>query len=136
MIQNVCGEVVAAMSARGPPVIDSSEAKILACRKALEFAVDAGFTDLVIEGDNENVMKSVSASGTDLSWLGHIIQDIKWLAHGLRWVSFSSIKRGANSVAHSLARYAKNVDEDLYWLEDIPPPALEALYYDSLHLHE
>ena len=98
--------------------------------------MDAGFTDLVIEGDNENVMRSVSASGADLSRLGHIIQDIKWLAHGLRWVSFSSIKRGANSVAHSLARYAKTVDEELYWVEDIPLPAVEALYYDSQHLHE
>lgn len=97
MIRNVRGEVMAAMSTRGPPVIDSSEAEILACRKALEFAVDAGFMDFVIEGDNENVMRSVSASGADLSRLGHIIQDIKWLAHGLRWVSFSSIKRGANS---------------------------------------
>ena len=127
---------MAAMSARGPPVFDSLEAKIMACRKALEFATDAGFTDLVIEGDNKNVMQLVSASGEDMSRLGHVIQDINWLANGLRIVSFSHVKRGANSVAHSLARFAKNVVNDMYWLEDSPSPALDALYYDLLHLNE
>ncbi|KAL0005020.1 hypothetical protein SO802_012581 [Lithocarpus litseifolius] len=136
VIRNARGEVMAAMSERGPSVVDSTEAKILACRKALAFAIDAGFTDLIIEGDNENVMKLVSASGVDLSRLGHIIQDIKWFAQGLRWMSISCVKRDANSMAHSLARYAKNVVEDMYWLEDNPPPALDALYFDSLHLVE
>ena len=41
-----------------------------------------------------------------------------------------------NSVAHSLAHYARQVDEDTVWLEESPPPALEALYLDSLSIHE
>ena len=45
IIRNGSGEVMASISARGPPIIDSEEAEILACRKALEFAVDAGFRD-------------------------------------------------------------------------------------------
>ena len=36
-------------------------------------------------------------------------------------------------MALALAQYARNtLDEDLYWMEDSPPPALEALYHDSL----
>ena len=36
-------------------------------------------------------------------------------------------------MAHALAQYARNtLDEDLCWMEDSPPPALEALYHDSL----
>ena len=50
-------------------------------------------------------------------------------------MSFSHVKRGANSVVHSLARFAKNVVDDMYWLEDSPSPALDALYYDLLHLN-
>ena len=46
---------MAAMSV-GPPVSSSEEAELLACRKAVEFATDAGFSELVIEGDNSNVM--------------------------------------------------------------------------------
>ena len=39
---------------------DSEEAKVLACRKALEFAVDAGFVELLVEGDNTSVMRNIS----------------------------------------------------------------------------
>ena len=136
IIRNDKGEAMASMSARGPPVYDSEEAEILACRKAMEFATDAGFTELIVEGDNAVVMQTVMAPGAIQSRLGHIIQDIQWLSQGLRWVSFSCVNRGANSVAHVLARYAKHVREDMYWMEDVPPPALNALYLDYLQLNE
>ena len=38
--------------------------------------------------------------------------------------------------AHSLAKYAKNITDVIYWVEDSPPPAVEALYQDSLHIVE
>ena len=47
-----------AMSAKGPQVQDSMEAKVLACRRALEFAIDIGFSELVIEGDSAQVLNS------------------------------------------------------------------------------
>ena len=46
IIRNDKGEVMATMSARGPPVSRSEEAELLACRKAVEFATDAGFSEL------------------------------------------------------------------------------------------
>ena len=39
-------------------------------------------------------------------------------------------------VPHSLAKYAKNITDIIYWVEDSPPPAVEALYQDSLHIIE
>ena len=39
-------------------------------------------------------------------------------------------------VAHSLARYAKNISNDVMWLEDSPPLALESLYHDYLAIME
>ena len=92
IIRNCKGEVMAAMTAKGLLVGGSEEAEILACRRALEFAIDAGFTDLVVEGDNAAIMSSLSSSGADQSRLGHIIQDIQWLANGIRWVCFSQVK--------------------------------------------
>ena len=87
MIRNEKGEVTAAMLAKGRKVGDSEEAKILARITALEFAIDVGFSKLVIKGDNANVMKSISSSGVNQSRLGHIIEDIQRLAHGLCWVN-------------------------------------------------
>ena len=40
-------------------------------------------------------------------------------------------------MAHSLASYARNLSNEMYWIDDSPPPpAVEALYQDSLHIIE
>ena len=67
IIRNYKGEVVAATSARGPIVHSSEEGELLACRKAVEFGIDAGFSRLVIEGDNINVIKAISSQAANLS---------------------------------------------------------------------
>ena len=60
VIRNDKGEVMAAMAAKGLVVLCSLEAELLACRKAIEFAVDAGFSEFVIEGDNSSAMSAIS----------------------------------------------------------------------------
>ncbi|XP_023882197.1 uncharacterized protein LOC111994540 [Quercus suber] len=67
VVRNEKAEVMASLTAKGPPVQDSEEAEVLACRKALEFAVDAGFMDVVLEGDNMNVMRSISSGSANRS---------------------------------------------------------------------
>ena len=39
-------------------------------------------------------------------------------------------------VAHSLARFARNIVEDLYWMEDEPLPVVDALLHDRLNINE
>ncbi|XP_075665426.1 uncharacterized protein LOC142635094 [Castanea sativa] len=101
------GEVMASFLARGPPIADSEEAKLLACRKALEFAVDTGFTYIVVEGNNTVVMNAILSSRTAYSWLGHLYDDVKCMAAGISNLTVSYVSRTANSVAHSLAHFAK-----------------------------
>ena len=72
VIWNNLGEVMAALLARGPHVQDSEEAKVLAYRKALEFTIDLGFSDIVIKGDNSVVMAAISNSRLFHSRLGHL----------------------------------------------------------------
>ena len=67
-----------------------------------------------------------------MSRLGNLYDNIRCLAGCLRHVDFHSIGCCANGVAHSLARYAMHLNEDIVWLEDSPPSAFEALYLDSL----
>ena len=62
IIRNEKGEVMAAMTASGPKVSISDEAEMLACRKAIEFAVDVGFSRMIIEGDSINVIQAISSS--------------------------------------------------------------------------
>ena len=73
IIRNDRGEVMASLSTKGPPVACSEEAEILACRRAVEFALECGFTELVIEGDNQAIMTALSSRRGLVSRLGHII---------------------------------------------------------------
>ena len=133
---NATGEVMVALSARGEVVADSEEAEVRACWKALEFAIDAGFSELMVEGDNSVVMSTISSNKPNWSRLGVIYDDIRYLAAGLSYVSFSCIRHNANSVAHLLAQYANGLVEEVVWLEDSPPPAHDALYFDLSLLNE
>lgn len=70
------------------------------------------------------------------SLLGHIYEDIRSYFDGLHSAPISWVRRGRNTVAHSLAQYDKNILDEMYWLEDWSPPAMVTLYQDSLHLNE
>ena len=59
IIRNEKGQVMVALSSKGLAVIDSEEVEVLGCRQAMEFALDDGFSDLIVEGDNSNVMRSI-----------------------------------------------------------------------------
>ena len=120
VIRNERGEVMAALAAKGPPVHDSEEAEVLACRTALEFAVDAGFAGLILEGDNVTVVRNLEALRGILSCLGHLYGDVQCLRSGLHAVSVSCVGRSANLVAHSLAKFAKGVEDEFIWLEESP----------------
>ena len=132
MVRNEMGLVIAALLGKGPPVLDSKEAKVLACRKAMEFMVDSSFSEIILEGDNVNVIKVISSPTINLSRLVMIYKDIRCLVAGLRSFSASCVRRSANSVAYSLDRYACHIDDDVVWLEESPQLALEALYLDSI----
>ena len=135
MIRNEKGEVMAAMTTCGPAVQTSEEAELLACRRALEFAVDAGFHRLIIEGDNSNVNHAISSFADNNSLFGNVVDDIRHLIGGLHWAAICCIRRSGNIVAYVLAQHARfTIDEDLYWMEDSPPPAIDALYHDLLSI--
>ena len=131
IIRNEKGEVMAAMAAKGPEVFCSMEAELLACRKAIEFTVDAGFSELVIEGDNSSVMTTISTMKIDQSLLGNVVGDIQHLIRNLLWVRIDCVRRGGNRVAHVLAQFARNISEDMYWMEDVPLIAREILFQDA-----
>lgn len=70
---------MASVSAKGPLVMNSEEAEVLACRKALELAVDSSFLELIIEGDNANVITTIPQPWVNHSYLGHLYEDICYI---------------------------------------------------------
>ena len=82
---------MAGMSVKGPFVRNSEEAEVLACRKAVIFAMEAGFSEIVVEGDNVAVMKTISDVSSHNSLLGHIYEDIWFYLRGMQHASVSCI---------------------------------------------
>ena len=85
IIQNEQGEVMAAFSGKGPPAACSEEAEILACRHAVEFALECGFREMVVERDNQSVMFALERKSCLSSRVGHILQDVLCLLNEFRW---------------------------------------------------
>ena len=83
VICNELGEVMVAMTAKGPLISDNEEVEVLAYQKALVFALDSGFVELIMEGDNATVMQTIACSWATLSRLGHLYGDIQCLSSGL-----------------------------------------------------
>ena len=47
--------------------------KLLACQRAIEFAMDAGFSRLIIEGDSSNVIQAISSPLENFHCLGMLM---------------------------------------------------------------
>ena len=76
-------------------------------------------------------MTSITNTHTTSSRLGHLYGDFNCIAAGIGNLTVSCVPRTANTVAHALARYARNIEDELVWLEESSQPAFEALYFDS-----
>ena len=79
VIHNENVDVMALFSVRGSKAVDSSEAELLACRQAIQFAIEMGITDVVIEGDNAMIKGSIAKMDLSGARLGHIFVDIQAL---------------------------------------------------------
>ena len=64
---------MAAMTTNGSKVSTSDEVELLACQRAIEFAVDAGFSRLIIEGDSSNVIQAISSPLENFHCLGMLL---------------------------------------------------------------
>ena len=86
----------------------------------MEFALECGFREMVVEGDNPSVMSALELKKSLSSRVGHIIQDVLCLPNGFRWSQVQFTKRNANTVTNLLARYAKQLSHDVIWTEESP----------------
>ncbi|KAK8710607.1 hypothetical protein V6N13_145921 [Hibiscus sabdariffa] len=89
-------------------ISDAFVAEALACKVAVQFAKDMGFLNVIIEGDSLTVVKKLNSASHD---------------------------RGANKVAHSLAREFYYVHDPCYWTELVPPETFAAAEADRRFLH-
>ena len=92
----------------------------LACRRAVQFAVEIGLHEVIFEGDAAVVINAISKESANQTLYGHIVDDVLDRVSLLRFSEFCYVSRSCNSVADALAKRAKSGPELQVWLEDCP----------------
>jgi ribonuclease HI len=99
---------------------DPKTAEIMAALQAVQFSKEAGFWEVIFEGDATQVVKEILSDPPMFSKAGHFIESIQQERHFFRSTNFQAIPRDCNMAAHNLAKMASHNNIDLYWLEDTP----------------
>ncbi|XVF85388.1 hypothetical protein PTKIN_Ptkin17bG0113900 [Pterospermum kingtungense] len=120
VIRNHEAKVLGAKSLRVHVASDSFVIKAIAAMFALEFAVDLGFTDIILEGDALSIVKGINDVGEDLSPIGVILQEAKQRKTSFRQCQVVHVARSANNVAHMLAKFGLTCDVERIWIEESP----------------
>ncbi|XP_075636673.1 uncharacterized protein LOC142608901 [Castanea sativa] len=115
------GSVLASLAQQLPQLYTPLIIEAKAALRALQFAAELGFNQVILEGDCQVLIKALKEDSMFLCIDGLFIEDVLLDAIFFNELHYSHVKRGDNKVAHSLARYALGVLNFVVWMEDVPP---------------
>ena len=133
VIRNEAGLVMASLSQRIPLPTSIIEVKALAARRAMEFALELGFDNVILEGDSEVLVKTIKDGRNTLAHYGNLIADILFLTSHFSRVQFSFVRQ-CNRLAHSLARRASIIQQMSVWMEEVPSDLIPVFLADLHYL--
>ncbi|XP_050246834.1 uncharacterized protein LOC126694538 [Quercus robur] len=133
IIRNDQGLVMAALSQQIPSPASMEMVEVVAARRTLMFAVELGFNKVEVEGDSESVVNAILGDYMDNSYMGHVLQDIKFMFSSFSFISIKHTHREGNCVAHKLARRAAN-NPFFVWMESISSNILDVYQLDILRM--
>ena len=62
---------------KGPPVLDGKEAEALAVRRAVEFALEIGIRDVMLEGDASSLLAALKQKEPIISKIGNVLYKVE-----------------------------------------------------------
>ena len=115
---------------------DPCVAEAAALLWALELALENQFMVIIVEGDAKTCIDAIIAGPYGIPWtIFAIVTYIKLLALKLSTCTFEWIGRDANSVAHSVAKFAVFLSNSFsYNSTNLPPSICEAQLRDMYSL--
>ncbi|KAG8490634.1 hypothetical protein CXB51_013838 [Gossypium anomalum] len=99
---------------------DPTIAEVKECLQAVIFWEEMGFQNQVVEGNALTVIKKIKSDLMDRSVIGNIIYEIQRRNHNFITLSFEHTPRKTNEAAHALASRRYNLDNPIYWVEEVP----------------
>ncbi|MBA0720161.1 hypothetical protein Golax_007793 [Gossypium laxum] len=91
----------------------------------LQFALDLGFSNVILESDSRLVVNNIQKSSEDYSESRPFTWDAKNLAMKFQCCRFQFIAREGNGAAHVMAVEGMRAEGDLFSVEDAPLKALK-----------
>ena len=85
-----------------------AELEALACQRAVQFALEIGLNQVVVEGDSVTVIEALKNDTGQFASYGNILDDIRFQSTSFQYVEFSYTSRVCNSVANALAKKANS----------------------------
>ncbi|KAL4369153.1 hypothetical protein GQ457_05G006010 [Hibiscus cannabinus] len=132
--RNSRGLIMAACSFLHRNVVDAFVAEAYACKQAVCFAKDLGFTRVIIEGDSLIIIKKLNSGKVDRSVVSPIIRDIQTLSQEFDSISFCFVRREANTAAHVLVQECRSFSTPCYWVEEAHEATTAAAEFDKRKL--
>ena len=130
VVRDSHGKVLASLAKKIKLPSSSDEVEALAAVRAITLAMELNLPSFIVEGDSEVVISALKKKEDSFSSFGHLISSVKQFLVYCNCISFSHTRRSGNSIAHSLAIFAKTIDGVLVWMEDVPPPVSDVLLAD------
>ncbi|KAF5441808.1 hypothetical protein F2P56_036977, partial [Juglans regia] len=120
VIRDRCGEVLASLCCPKQNVADPAVAEIYALWRAMKLCVELNLSMVQLDGDALSVVQAVNNNAASWDWNGQLIDGLKIVLKNRMHRAVLHVNRACNSVAHSLAKSALYVKEELVWMEDYP----------------
>ena len=121
IIRNDYGLVMAALTQIIPLPTSVETVEVLAARRAVIFAFELGFDQVILEGDSAIAIQALNSDDFSAAPFGHIISDVKSFSPCIRSLIFCHTLRLGNKVAHRLAREACNFSFPFCtWIKEVP----------------
>ena len=130
IIRDWGGQAIGALSMSMPLANSVSDMEALACRRAVQFAVDLGLHRVFFEGDSVIVINAVSQENAALSLYGFIVEDILSLVSSFLSFEFVHVPRSGNIVANALAKKAKELVGCQVWSAEMPADIAPLVGFD------
>ena len=102
----------------------------LACRRAVEFAVEIGLRRVIFEKDSAMVINAINQGIAGFSTYGNVIEDIHCQAVVFQSFVFNHVSRSCNSVKDALVKKAKGGQGLQVWLVDPLEDIASLLLFD------
>ena len=99
-----------------------TEIEAIASCHALEFGLEVGINEAILEGDCLAIRQALKDGGSSMASVKPLILDALWFFCSFTKLLYSHTKRNGNRLAHGLARHSINVNDYVVWMEDVPPP--------------